>query len=86
MSRSAIAGSADRDYDDRPQKEWLELGMLGAFGFLSGMSARPMIAMSLHMDPLILPMALLGSCGIMGGATLASLFAKEGSLLKSGHP
>ena len=69
-----------------PKKSGLRLGMLGAFGFLSGMSAGPMIAMSLHMDPLILPMALLGSCGIMGGATLASLFAKEGSLLKFGAP
>ena len=69
-----------------PQKSGLRLGMLGAFGFLSGMSAGPMIAMSLQMDPLILPMALLGSCGIMGGATLASLFAKEGSLLKFGAP
>ena len=69
-----------------PKKSGLRLGMLGAFGFLSGMSAGPMIAMSLHMDPLILPMALLGSCGIMGGGTLASLFAKEGSLLKFGAP
>ena len=64
----------------------LRLGLLGGFGFLSGMSAGPLIAMSLHMDPLILPMALLGSCGIFGGATLASLAAKEGSLLKMGAP
>jgi Bax inhibitor 1 len=62
------------------------LGLLGAFGFLSGMSAGPLIAMSLHMDPLILPMALLGSCAIFGGATMASLFAKEGSMLKLGAP
>lgn len=64
----------------------IRYSLLAAFAGLSGMSAGPLIGMSLQMDPLILPMAGLASAGIFAGATVASLLAPEGKLVSWGGP
>lgn len=69
--------------ETHPAIRW---GLLGTFAGLSGMSAGPLIGMSLQMDPLILPMALMASGGIFAGATLASFVAPKGKMLALGAP
>ena len=64
----------------------VRFGLLAAFAGLSGMSAGPLIGMSLQMDPLILPMAALASTGIFAGASIVSLLAPEGKMLSWGGP
>lgn len=64
----------------------MRYGLMYGFAGLSGMSMGPLIAVATMTNPMLVPMAL-GATGVMfGGATVAAMFASNGSMLRYGAP
>jgi hypothetical protein len=70
--------------DPAKDSETKRAALLGSFAVLTGAASGPLIWVTMHMNPLVVP-AALGATGLMfGGMTLASLYARQGSALKLG--
>jgi len=60
------------------------IGVLGAFGFLQGLSLGPLMSHTLHVDPTIIVTAFLATTTIFACFTAAALMAKRRSYLYLG--
>lgn len=61
-------------------------GLLGTFGFLSGMGMAPLLSMATAMDPMIVPSALLATTGMFGVMSASALIMPKGKLSALGAP
>jgi len=61
-------------------------GLLGTFGFLSGMGMAPLLSMATAMDPMIVPSALLATTGMFGVMSASALMMPKGKLSSLGAP
>lgn len=64
----------------------LRTGLFAAFTGLSGVAMAPLLAFAFKMSPVLVPQALLITCGIFGTMTALSLIAKPGATLRWGVP
>jgi len=64
----------------------LRSGLFAAFTGLSGVAIAPMLLFALKVSPMVVPQALLITCGIFGSMTALSLWAKPGATLRWGVP
>ena len=75
-------------YSSSPQTHSIQYryGTMGAFTFMSGMGAAPLMGAALATSPMNIPLAAGATSLIFVGFSAAALYSKQGSMLKMGGP